>query len=505
MTLYDSLNLQTMDLSRLGLTVGASESDYFCTPVGAQVLWWTGVDGIHYCTIRGFDDMIFVVDPSSVPGDYVHPVAASVKDFLMLLLACSSEAAIAQAYRWERTVFDVFVEENQPDTAAKEVLTALQMKTNLDAMDDPYGYIRELQASFDYRKLKFKPDYYEWAPEEPLVPTAPPWNVFFEGGFFEKSSKSRPGQELRVDKTIPWGDELWHIPSVYVCGKGLVVDLCIEVEPARFRAFAEKWKLYEDDTMAQYSDAERAEAEAENPLQIEFHAEVAVNGKRMRQTHGYGSTWLAELPAGFANDRKAQWHLEHYGLDKTKCWALRRLSFPWATKCKPSVKTLSLTLIPDPVSLSAGQFATPQAGETIPLTNPHTGAVYALTVESLTEASIDKSHFHDPGMDYPTQFLRMDYRISPELPDLSFSIRDCSEGDRPRRRADAPGYLPEAVNSVAIAVIGGADGPTAVFAGSTPGKLRAACSGLYFDVPQTITWRAAFYETLREPLMISLL
>ena len=62
-----------LDLSNIGLQRGEKESGYFCTPVGAKVIGWAGVDGIHFCTVKGFGELIFAVNPTYDPGHYVHP------------------------------------------------------------------------------------------------------------------------------------------------------------------------------------------------------------------------------------------------------------------------------------------------------------------------------------------------------------------------------------------------------------------------------------------------
>jgi len=503
MTLFIALQRQKIDLSALGLSFGAARSDYFCTPVGASVLFWTGVDGIHYCTVRGFDETIFVVDPSGVPGQYVHPVAENLRDFLRLVLACSGEAAIGQASRWSKDQFDTFLSEQMPDDTMQDTLTRLQNFESLTPMENPYDYIKSVQNGFPYRKLKFKPDYYEWAPEEPLVPVPPAWCVTFEGGFCEKPGRKRPGTELRLNQTFMWGNEIWHIPSVYLCGGGLVMDLCAEVDPVRFDAFAEKWKLYEDDTAEHLTEWEQAELAREHPLDIDFRAALTVNGVPLQQSHGYGMTWIPKLPEGFSHDLKTQWVLDRYGLDPTKCWMLRRLSFPWAAKHKPVCRTMQLSLRAEPVLLSAGMFSASSVGETIALTHPMTGEVYDLTVEHTEISEITASQNGDAYMNHPTKFLRMDYRITPEVSDLAVEIRDCNRGDMPRQKADAPAYLPTAVNSVGI-ILSGADGPTTVFVGGK-GKLRAACSSLYFDVPQQIQWRVSFREVLRQNITVDLI
>ena len=95
MTLYEKFKNLHIDFSSLGLEQGGSRSDYFCTPKGAKVIGWEGVDGIHYCFVKGFGEVVFAVNPSNLPGDYVHPLARSFEDFLRLLMACKGLAAVA--------------------------------------------------------------------------------------------------------------------------------------------------------------------------------------------------------------------------------------------------------------------------------------------------------------------------------------------------------------------------------------------------------------------------
>lgn len=65
--------LQTdIDLSSLGVERRTDNEPYFCTPKGASVFGWTGVDGIHFCFVRGFGGMVFAVSPANTFPNYVH-------------------------------------------------------------------------------------------------------------------------------------------------------------------------------------------------------------------------------------------------------------------------------------------------------------------------------------------------------------------------------------------------------------------------------------------------
>ena len=74
MTSYQKFKSLPIDHSAIGLAQGGSDVAYYCTPKDAHIIGWAGVDGIHYCTIPEFGEMIFVVSPMNF-GDCVHPIA----------------------------------------------------------------------------------------------------------------------------------------------------------------------------------------------------------------------------------------------------------------------------------------------------------------------------------------------------------------------------------------------------------------------------------------------
>ena len=76
-----------IDLEPLGLIMDGPFEAYFCTPKGARIFARSGVDGIHFCFVRGFGETVFAVSPMNGRENCVHPVAKSFRDFLRLLLA----------------------------------------------------------------------------------------------------------------------------------------------------------------------------------------------------------------------------------------------------------------------------------------------------------------------------------------------------------------------------------------------------------------------------------
>ena len=64
-----------IDLEPLGLIMDGPFEAYFCTPKGARIFARSGVDGIHFCFVRGFGETVFAVSPMNGRENCVHPVA----------------------------------------------------------------------------------------------------------------------------------------------------------------------------------------------------------------------------------------------------------------------------------------------------------------------------------------------------------------------------------------------------------------------------------------------
>lgn len=164
-TLLDRYYALETDLSPIGLIGRMDSEGYSCTPLGAQIIDWTGVDGIHYCFVEDFGEMVFAVNPFPGGDSPVYPVAESFSDFLGLLLTAKSEAAIEQIVRWDREQYDTYIhgEDFLAYAADPEVQSALSAIASLgvEPIEDPFGYVKGIQRDFDYTKLCFSDVYYE--------------------------------------------------------------------------------------------------------------------------------------------------------------------------------------------------------------------------------------------------------------------------------------------------------------------------------------------------------
>ena len=87
MTVYEKFWNLDIDFSLIGLEKGDEEGGYFCTPIGAKVIGWE-CEGIHYCNIEGFDEMVFAVNPETAEEHYVRPLAKNFEELLSLVLVC---------------------------------------------------------------------------------------------------------------------------------------------------------------------------------------------------------------------------------------------------------------------------------------------------------------------------------------------------------------------------------------------------------------------------------
>ena len=148
-----------LDGSEYGFMQSDDSTTYFCTPLGAKIIGWTGVDGIHFCFIEGYGETIFAISPMNFAGDYVHPVASSFSDFLSLILSSKDTAAIEQAWQWDQVTFDSYVAEIQESARRTVQFQCIQESLEIEQMPNAYRYIHELQNEFDYSRIEFTDEY----------------------------------------------------------------------------------------------------------------------------------------------------------------------------------------------------------------------------------------------------------------------------------------------------------------------------------------------------------
>ena len=485
MTLYQKFRRLKIDFAEIGLERVGTDEPYFCTPRGARMIGCAGVDGIHYCFVRGQGEMVFAVEPMAELGHNVIPVARTFGDLLGLLLACGSMDAIQQAYRWDEEQFEEYVAENPPTDKARAIFEILRDKLGIAPVERPFAYLRALRDSYDYGRLSFSQEYLEMLESELPEEPPPQWKVTLEGDFFPERGKS--GRELRVEKHFLWGDEHWYVPAVYLCSGGLVVDFCVAPEMQRVRDFFRKTQDWEE------GDPGEGERQGgEDPLCVEFHPELVWNGAALSNRRGTGRVCLPGALSG-SRDREAEWIVQHYGLDPNVAWALHRYTFSREGSSKEIPRSLLLRLEREKTELVVSCFRTPAPGESVVFRHPWTGVEHTLTVRGVEERKIDMDRFQNQDLEFPTHCLSMAYTLQPNLADNRFRLRDRFHGDPPR-----PRYADRSGGSFAccIGVIPGGDGPEEWDTEEGPVRLHRVCSSLYMEPVSTVEWKITVQEKL---------
>ncbi|MBE6955398.1 MAG: hypothetical protein E7449_05740 [Ruminococcaceae bacterium] len=311
-----------------------------------------------------------------------------------------------------------------------------------------------------------------------------PWQVFFHGNFWGHHGDEPAGEERTLNAHFSWGGRNWFVPAVYVCSSGLVLDLCARVETEDIRAFLEKWNLSLDTREESFSQEELEQIQIENPLHIDLAPTIRCNGKTLRANHssgfGFNPIWADEM----TSRRECTLVMEHYGLDTSCGWSIRRACFGWEEP--EAIETLELNMIQQRVQIPGPRF-TAQAGEQIGFTHPVTGIQHCIQVHSLERQTLDQAHFGDDESVYPNHFVLMEYSVFPPLSPQELSVLDCAPSDSPRGEKGA----------VSVGVIAGAHGPVALLPADQQDH-RAACSALRFAPQEQVGWRLAFHGKFLE-------
>ena len=466
-----------INLEPLGLILDGPFEAYFCTPKGARIFARSGVDGIHFCFVRGFGETVFAVSPMNGLENCVHPVAKSFRDFLRLLLALHDAAAIEQAWQWNAAQLEEFEQKHPSNDEQMAALNRLAVTFHLRPMAEPWKYIHTVQSGFDYGKLRFSEEYYELM-QSPDAQEKP-WQVTFEGGFW--GAHGKPGKELRLGASFSWAGDEWHVPAAYVCKEGIVLDIVKRVPVERVFRFREKWNLPGEDDGGDRDEAQRLRAMAEHPFSEELGAELTVNAQTMRQTRGCSLCWDPLNPEG--NDRESRRVREHYGLDELDGWYIERISFPWKGKKKADIRSLTLHIWENPIRIPGQEFSPEKAGDSITFTFPGAKKTYTLMAADL--------HTEPLAVGSETLYTtELSYDIAPEPAEGSVTL--CDFG--PSITISYGGF-----SGCAVGVIGGADGPAVVAMGR-----NIACSQVRREKERKVTWTLVFHEKRKEDRTITL-
>ena len=496
MTTYQKFLKSGISLTAFGImpvTDGDGFYPYFCTPKGASIIGRTGVDGVHYCFVRGFGETVFVVMPMNAPNEYVKPVAKCFSDFLSLLAACRDEALVADAGVISAQAFaDRLKDISDPEVDAQ--IAQIENKLDILPMLEPQKYVHDLQNSFDYSKIRFTDDYYD-IDMNPSAQEPQEWEVYFKGGFCSSSrfgkSRTHAGKEIQIGESFELDGKRWLIPSAYICREGIVIDMISQTEMSEFNEFYNRYRS-EIEGAENLPDDKFDFIQSENPVITDVRTKLTVNGKNAKPKGMSGIIWIPEMES----DSDCERIIKHYCLDSSKALNIQRMYFNWATKTKPrALSSLEIEISVCPKTIRGKEFCVNKAGQSFEIENPLTGVIHTLTINEFNKQKLGSAALMDNEYDIPENYISIDYTISPEINTESVRIHDICQSDSPKKwiKHDAgASYLPEAKNAVSIGIIGGADGPTAIILGN---KSHQICSSLHFEPRDSVTLRADFIDS----------
>jgi len=332
--------------------------------------------------------------------------------------------------------------------------------------------------------------------------------VYYSGSFWGGHlQQEHSGREIPINKKFLWGGLQWQIPSVYSCSKGLVIDFCVGIPRERIEKFYEHWNT--DTRIFEMSEEDIEQMEKENPFRTQFTVEAKINGKEL-QYHEMSSVSWHPCDIGREQIGDVQEELmKYYACDKDQGWSFIRVHFPWKTVRKPKLRTLSLKLKEAPVACIGEQFITDQAfqSQVIQLIHPLSKKEYQLTIDGCEATSLDADAFRFRNdLEYPGYFHVLAYHISPELSFEEFRIQDRARSDRPRSRG-CDSAISNRTSVGSMAVIGGCDGPTAIFvAGRQVSNQHTitVSSSLHFTPISKVEWQPVFYVKENEDIVLEI-
>lgn len=315
------------------------------------------------------------------------------------------------------------------------------------------------------------------------------WKVFFEGGFWNHTDRDHAGKELRIDKKFEWAGHEWRIPSVYVCGRGLVIDLCMRADKEALRAFMDKWKLPGKPGMERgLSKKERMELEQDNPLTADFQPHIFCNEKELRLFRSCGVSWQPYLEE-IQDMEEAKSAMGHYGLPDDCGWTVTRAFFQWNTKRRSEIRKLSLAMEQLPASAPGDSFTVNGAGDCVGIADPASRRACTLTVREYEHEILEEEYVERDGWEYPRHFDVMGYTLEPETANIT--LQDCSDPDPARKKTAEKEDPFEPVCSCSCFIFPGRR--NCEEEGKNGGVRRKyVCSSVHFEPAEQVEWLPVF-------------
>lgn len=317
-----------------------------------------------------------------------------------------------------------------------------------------------------------------------------PWNVWYQDNFVCTNCEGPAGEEIPLHQEFDWAERHWVLPAVYRCEEGLLLDLCMEIEPEEIHRFMKKWDL-QDDTEEEMDKNIHRKMKQESPFRMEVNPELWVNGQKLSLKDSCGTSWNPDFVR--SND-PTRFILEHYDLDGFQAWMISRYRFPWTDKME-TLEQLSVTLRREPQQMDGSTFTITAAGEQISFTSPVDGTWHTLTVESFEPVELPETtdNWFD-GCKIPRYAREMTYTICPPILPDSLLLEDTADQDA---AIDPEG------GTRSICMGYGLDHPQENWL--EDGSCQyAAGSALHHELAQSVNWQMIWKKSAPAPMTLEL-
>ena len=305
--------------------------------------------------------------------------------------------------------------------------------------------------------------------------------VFYNSSLWSKG-KSLPGLPQRTNWQFEYAGTKRCLPVIYRFPKGIVFDVITFLDKAKVQSFFEKYDTIEQ----KLTSLQRRCAEQEHPYQSVPIKEIWINGKRVK--NGYSASSTLSIPWAQQHDdlalvRKADASI----LKDTACFACERFCVPYPETNSRTQQLLRLLRLGRVNNLKLSTYSVPwfspldihfemstkEDEKVICFKHPVTGITHTLYFQVADVWEIPLG----PGDNRSFYAAQSIYEIDPALPQGdTLQFNSSSQYREPPTDPSEDKYAPIAASSIGI--IGGADGPTAVFVAAKD-KEEAVTCGLH--------------------------
>lgn len=319
--------------------------------------------------------------------------------------------------------------------------------------------------------------------------------VYFET-FETGKRKEKPGNPVPINKQFSYGDRLWVCPMLYLCEKGIILDLCRQFDAKEYEDFYTKWADKADFLKPDMQE----QLEYENPMNFDCGFTLSVNGKKAKSCGYSGTAWQPYVQE--AKDPVIEKVIEEYGLSRNYGWYFYRISYSFSGRKEKDIKSLSLCItarkrrIFFAEKIKTGVNGAPFEAK---LCSPLNGESYTFHAESCRTKTLAEEISEKP-FTFPTNYCLLQYNITPETAESEqLLVEDVRSSDAPIVEYD----VQKQRETSCVTIIGGASGPTSVF---LAGKFKnghkdeynnwkTTASALTFEPVKEVTWKFSFEVT----------